>query len=249
MTIILRKFDIKYIGYSSFILIIGNNNTGKSTISKHILHYYNDIPVGMVITQFKNKHIYKYIPQIFIHENYDKKIIKNIIKKQKKNIDNDDYDNRSFLIIDQYLNQKDKYFNMLCTNYKNLSLLYILELTYIDNISNIIINNIDFLFILREELQLNRRKIYNLINYYLNIEFSVFCKLLDDYTHNYNFLVLSLNSKSNFIEDKLFWYKSDIIDNKYKSCCIEAWNYNNENLIKDYNINTNIKILNHQFFI
>ena len=252
MTIILRKFNLKYIGYSSFILILGISNTGKSIITKDILNYYNDIPIGIVISKSKKKDIYKYIPPIFIHEDYNKKIINNIINKPKK-YNNQEYDNRSFLILDQCLNNKilnkDKYFNLLCTTYNKLNLLYILELTFIDQINNILVNNIDYIFILREDLQLNRRKIYNKFYNFLNIEFTIFSKLLDDYTHSYNFLILYLKSKSIYIQDKLFWYKSSIIDDKYKICSIDAWNYNNQNLIEENNIDTNIKIYNHQLFL
>ena len=238
---------MKYIGYSSFIIILGISNTGKSVITKDILFHYKDIPIGTVITESKNKNIYKYIPPIFIHDKYNKKIIKNI--SNKHNEENIDYDNRSFLIIDQCLNEKilkkDNNLKKICTLYKELNLLYIIELNYIEHINKYFKNNIDYLFILKEDLQINRKKIYDIFQKYLNIEFTLFCKFLDDYTHNYHFLILYIKSKSSYIEDKLFWYKSCIYENNYNICCKEAWIYNNENLIKEHDIDINKKIFNH----
>ena len=174
MTIILRKFDLKYIGYSSFILILGISNTGKSTITKDILFHYNDIPIGIVMSESKNKYIYNYIPPIFIHEKYNKKNIKNIINKKELFFEeNLDYDNRSFLIIDQCLNEKilkkDKNLKKMCTMYKELNLLYIIELNYIEHITDYFKKNIDYIFILKEDLQINRKKIYDMFNYYLHL--------------------------------------------------------------------------------
>ena len=252
MTIILRKFDMNYIGYSSFILMLGISNTGKSTITKDILYYYKDIPIGAVISKSKNKNIYKYIPPIFIHDNYNQKFIKNIInKKQLLNNEYLNYDNRSFLIFDQCLNEKilkkDKNFKKISKSYEELNLLYIIELNYIEHITEYLKYKVDYFFILKENLQINRKNIYDIFKKYLDIEFSLFCKFLDDYTHNYHFLILYLKSNSKYIEDKLFWYKSDI-HNTFKICCDDAWNYNDENLIKEDYIDTNKKILNHQLF-
>ena len=60
MTIILRKFDMNYIGYSSFILILGISNTGKSTITKDILYYYKVVPDKSAVFKFINSKLTKY---------------------------------------------------------------------------------------------------------------------------------------------------------------------------------------------
>ena len=134
-----------------------------------------------------------------------------------------------------------------------LSCLVVLELDYIDNIfdygqdlkkksptKNINLkNSLEYLFILKENLYANRKKIYDnfLINLGFEIEFTLFCKLLDDYTEDYNFIVIYLKSESKNICDKIFWYRSDKHDN-LKICSDEAWNYNQENLIIEPNNKT-----------
>ena len=134
-----------------------------------------------------------------------------------------------------------------------LSCLVVLELDYIDNIfdygqdlkkkspkKNINLKkSLEYLFILKENLYANRKKIYDnfLINLGFEIEFTLFCKLLDDYTEDYNFIVIYLKSESKNICDKIFWYRSDKHDN-LKICSDEAWNYNQENLIIEPNNKT-----------
>ena len=65
---------------------------------------------------------------------------------------------------------------------------------------------------------------------------------MNDYTENYNFLILDLKSESKQIEDKLFWYKADDHTN-FKLCSKESWEYNDKNYIKELplkNIDRNI---------
>ena len=85
------------------------------------------------------------------------------------------------------------------------------------------------------DIELNRKHIYEQFKDYLTIEYSIFVKILNDYTNNYNLLVLDMKCKSICIEDKLYWYKANI-HNNFIICNEESWNYNNENYIKEPSI-------------
>lgn len=239
MSIILRKFNIKYISDSSLILIIGSNNSNKSYITKDLLYNHNTIPIGAVIS--KNKYGYEYIPPIFIHEEYNKKIIKNIIKNKIS----------SFLVFDNY-NGEELHPKKL----KNTLTVLTIDYYIYKNIS--LRNNIEYLFILREDLHINRKKIYDA---FLKMEFTLFCKLLDEYTDDNNVLVIHLKSDSSLIQDKFFWYgisktsqpykTSQKNDNPFKMCCEEAWKYNETHLIKTDNLDNldNNKLLFNRNFL
>jgi hypothetical protein len=280
MTIILRKFNKNNININSVILIIGEVNSGKSTLTKDILYMYKDIPCGIVICNKNNTNsinlsdhslnkkndLYNYIPPIFIHNCYDKHIVKDFIKRQyilSENYENNDnlynnnysdnnnnynnysdnnnnnnynnyYYNKSFIILDDCLYNrkyyKDKYLNILIESSKLYNYLCIIETQYLTKINDNLINNIDYLFILKDSLDVNRRRIYDQFKKILGIEYTVFTKILDDYTNNYNLLVLDLKYKSTCIEDKLYWYKAHI-HNNFRICNEESWNYNNNNYI------------------
>ena len=174
-----------YIDNSSLILIIGMNNSNKYYIIKDLLYNHKTIPIGVVISKDKSNK-YDYIPQIFIHEEYNKKIIKNLIKSEQTS--------ESFFIYDNYNGQKDKYLDKL---FQKSYSLRIFDMQYIARHSNShtptkLINNVEYLIILQEDLQINRMKIYEEFKDNLKIEFTLFCKFLDEYTDNNHALIIHL---------------------------------------------------------
>ena len=84
--------------------------------------------------------------------------------------------------------------------------------------------NIDYVFILRENIIQNREKIYkNFFGIFPN--FDMFVQVLDTCTENYECLVLDNTSKSNKIEDVVFWYKAKIRPEKsFRIGAPQFWN-------------------------
>ena len=241
MAIILRKFNYEYINNSSLIFIIGLKEFAKNIITKDLLYNNSEIESGLVISPSIGN--YDYIPSIFIYDKYDRKIIKKYIKKQfelNREYPKDIYNTRSFIILEDimYLHhwKKDKYLDTLFKSLSAINSLCIIQHEYMIDINDNLHKNIDYIFILKENLDKNRRKIYDTFNKELIIPYSLFCKLLDDYTQKYNFLILDIKSKSINIQDKLFWYNADN-HNDFKIFSIEAWNFSNENLIEEKNNN------------
>ena len=196
MSIILRKFNISYIQQNAYILIFGLKNSGKSTITRDIIFKNKDISNGIVISP--KDYLYDYVPPIFCYNFYDYKTIKKFIKKQKiikKNYIENDL--RSFFILDDTFqennnnNNKNEYFKYLCKKHSELNTLLIHECDNFDIFENIKINNVDYLCILHNRIDLSKMKIYNIIKKYINIDFTLFSKLMNDYTNNqyYHFLV------------------------------------------------------------
>ena len=68
--------------------------------------------------------------------------------------------------------------------------------------------NVDYVFILRENIMSNRKRIYE--NYAsMFATFEAFCSVLDSCTENYECLVIDNNSKSNQLKDQIFWYRAE----------------------------------------
>jgi hypothetical protein len=81
--------------------------------------------------------------------------------------------------------------------------------------------NIDYVFILREPYLNNRKRIYE--NYAgMFPTFESFCQVMDQCTENYECLVINNNSKSNKLDQQIFWYKGSA-HNNFKLGSKEFW--------------------------
>ena len=81
--------------------------------------------------------------------------------------------------------------------------------------------NVDYVFILRENIIQNREKLYKSF-FGIFPTFDMFNKVMDSCTENYECLVLDNTSKSNRIEDCVFWYKAKLHKN-FKVGAPEYW--------------------------
>ena len=220
----LRKFDMNKIGKGSVCVMIGKRNTGKSFLTKDLLYYKRDIPIGTVIsgTEGANQFYSKIVPPLFIHEEYSPEIISNSLKRQKivvskmreqeKSYGKSNIDPYAFIILDDCLYDnswtKDTNMRSLFMNGRHYKALLIITSQYSLGIPPNLRCNIDYVFILRENIVNNRKRLYD--NYAgMFPTFEVFCQVMDQCTENYECLVIDNTSKSNKIEDMVFWYKAD----------------------------------------
>jgi hypothetical protein len=81
--------------------------------------------------------------------------------------------------------------------------------------------NVDYVFILRENIIQNREKLYKSF-FGIFPNFDMFNKVMDACTENYECIVLDNTSKSNRIEDCVFWYKARMHKN-FKVGAPEYW--------------------------
>ena len=243
-SIILRKFNLNYLSNNPSIFIIGEANSGKSTISKDILHHFYDIPTGIVVSATnRQKPSFDCIPPIFVYDSYEKSVIKRFVKKRENIIFNSTLDSRAFIIFENCL-MKSKHIDKILKGHRVLNYIVIIESP------NPLSTNAqcDYLFLTKNDAYLNRRKIYEIFRDSLRIEYSLFEKLMNDYTSNYHFLVIDLKSNSPILEDRIYWYRAFLHPNA-RYCSKEAWEYNNSNYIVEPPIPKEISLQDHSFFI
>ena len=86
MSINLKKFNMNMITDDKVVVLIGKRETGKSFLVKDLLYHHKKLPVGTVIsgTEGANAFYSKIMPNIFIHGEFRKEIIQNVLKRQKK---------------------------------------------------------------------------------------------------------------------------------------------------------------------
>jgi hypothetical protein len=243
MTLDLKKFDMRNITFKynetkgPVVVLIGRRDTGKSFLVRDLLYYHQDIPIGTVIsgTEEGNGFYGKLVPKLFIHNEYNTAIIENILKRQrgvlkqiKKEMETfkkSTIDPRAFIILDDCLHDstwsRDKMMRLLFFNGRHWKLMLIITMQFPLGVPPSLRTNIDFVFILREPYISNRKRIYE--NYAgMFPTFESFCQVMDQCTENYECLVINNNSKSNKLQDQVFWYKADS-HNDFKLGSKEFW--------------------------
>ena len=230
MNLELKRFDMKNITFKPneakgpVIVLIGRRDTGKSFLVRDLLYYHQDIPIGTVIsgTEEGNGFYGKMVPKLFIHNEYNTAIIENILKRQKgvlKQIKREietfrrsTIDPRTFVILDDCLYDntwaRDKMMRLLFLNGRHWKVMLLITMQYPLGIPPTLRTNIDYVFILREPYIANRKRIYE--NYAgMFPTFESFSQVMDQCTENFECLVINNNSKSNKLQDQVFWYKAD----------------------------------------
>jgi hypothetical protein len=251
MKLELKKFDITTISDDKVVVMIGKRNTGKSFLIQDLLFYNNSFQVGTVIsgTEAANGFYGKMIPKMFIHNEYKKSIIDNVVKRQNHVINNKNeedvkygtskIDPRAFLILDDCLYDsswtKETNIRALFMNGRHLKMFFIISMQYPLGIPPNLRTNIDYIFILRENIVANRKRIYdNYAGMFQNFE--IFCQVMDQCTENFECLVIDNTTKSNRLEDNVFWYKATEHPS-FKICNQQFWEMSKNMKSDDNEIN------------
>lgn len=248
MSLSLAKFKMSNIVFDNVntkgpvVVFIGRRDTGKSVLVRDLLYYHQNIPIGTIIsgTESGNGFYSSIVPKLFIHEKYDSSIIDKVmtrqrslirqIKKDKEMSRVNVEDPRTFVILDDCLYDdrwtRDVLMRELFMNGRHWKVMLIICMQYPMGLPPNLRTNIDYVFILRENVMSNRKRIY--INYASMFPtFESFCSILDSCTENYECLVIDNNSKSNRLQDQIFWYKAEK-RNDFKLCDKKYWDLSNE---------------------
>jgi len=224
---------------SPMIVVIGKKDTGKSFLVRDILfNTQNCFPIGTVIsgTEVANEFFQHMVPSKLIHDKYNPSIVMNVIKRQlgvktarneekKRSGGNSATDPRAFLILDDCLYDaswiKEESTRYIFMNGRHIDVMTIITMQYPLGITPNLRTNVDFVFILRESIVNNRRRIYD--NYAgMFPTFEMFCQFMDQCTENFECLVICNGVQSNKLEDQVFWYKASDHPN-FHLCADSLW--------------------------
>lgn len=213
-----KKFDIKRITRDTRCIFIGKSGSGKTVLLTDVMYHHRDIPSGVCITatQDGREDFAKIIPEMYIFSEYDKNIIQSIIDKQEKSIEINGKGNTpsSFIIMDDCLYddgnwRRDPQMKWIFFNSRHDKIFFLLTMQYPLGLPSNFRTNIDFTFILRENNLLNRERIFkNFAGMFPT--FPIFCHVMDNCTENYECLVIDNRTKSNKMEDQVYWYKAEL---------------------------------------
>jgi len=217
MNIQLKKFNPATIADDKVCVFIGKRGTGKSTLVTDILYHKKHIPAGVVMsaTEEGNHHYKSFVPDLFIYSDYDGEAIDRVLQRQKQIISQNKTSN-AFILLDDCMYDK-KFMKDTCIrqcfmNGRHWKIFFMLTMQYCMDLTPDLRANVDYVFILRENIVQNREKLYkSFFGVFPNL--AMFSQVMDACTENYECLVLDNTSKSNKIQDCVFWYKAKIRKN------------------------------------
>lgn len=249
MSLKLKKFDMNSIAADSVVVFVGKRQTGKSYLVRDLLYHHKNIPVGTVVsgTEGANAFFSTIIPSVFIHSEISPVLVNNVLKRQRLVINSikrefeswgtSKTDPRAFLVLDDCLYDrswiKDKGIRCLFMNGRHYKMLFIITMQYALGIPPNLRTNIDYVFLLRENIYQNRKRIYEA---YAGMfpSYDMFNQVMDQCTENYECLVIHNNAKSNKLEDQVFWYKAGPCPD-FKIGAPQFWQYHNDKFNSNYN--------------
>lgn len=222
MALRLKKFDMKRLRYDSVVVLLGKRNTGKSFLVRDILYHHRNIPLGTIVSPSEeaNQFFTPIVPNFFIHDEFTSGLVDRVVKRQKKATKawqkDKSLDPRSFLVFDDCMFDNswkgDKNVRLLFMNGRHYKMLFLITMQFPLGIPPVLRTNVDFVFILRDNLYSNRKRIYeHWAGMFPN--FKTFCSVLEQCTENYECLVIDNTVKSNKIEDIVYWYKASSHEN------------------------------------
>ena len=245
MNIQIKKFDPTSIDPCRICVFIGRRGTGKSQLVTDILYHQRKIPMGVVMsgTEESNEHYKEFVPDSFIYGQYEPPVIEKIITHQQSVIkkcktveEKENVNNSVFMLLDDCMFDnkwtRDKNMRCIFMNGRHYRIFFMLTLQYCMDLPPSLRGQIDYVFILRENIIQNREKLYK---HFFGIfpTFDAFNEVLTQCTENYECLVLNNRSTSNKIEDVVFWYKAKV-GRKFKMGSPSLWEHHKRNYNKNH---------------
>jgi len=258
--ILVSQIKVEHIGDGEYygIELDGNNRfvlgnfivTHNSWLVRDIFYHHKNIPVGLIFsgTEEANPFFGDFVPDSFIHSEYDPDLIQMMLTKQSQKVkkarsegvpDGLTPSNRAFIVLDDMLHdattwKKEKTIKSIFFNGRHYNIFFILTLQYPLGIPPALRSNIDYVFIFNEPSIKNRKTIYD--DYAGMVPtFEHFCNILDSCTQDHECLVIKTSGHSNDLRDQIFWYKASSHDS-FRVGHPKIWKYHDTHYNKKYDV-------------
>lgn len=240
----IKKFDPTTIALDSTICLLGKRRTGKTVCLRALMHQFRDVPRGIVMSGTEHVNQFfggpqGFIPDSYIYQEYDPKILERVFKKQSGRIRRHGgvkcLDNTFFLVMDDLLSdskswKNDRQIRELLMNGRHCNVLSFLTMQYPLGIPPDLRTNIDYVFIFRETIRANRKRLWENFGGVVP-SFEMFNTLMDACTADFHCLVINNNSASNSLEDILFYWKAPIDLPKFRVGSHSYWRFHDERFV------------------
>jgi hypothetical protein len=229
MEVTLKRFDPRKIDDVSTCIFIGRRRSGKSTLVTDILYHKRHLPLGVIMsgTEEGNHHYKKFIPDLFIHGDFNKEAIERIIDRQKNMLQKNPKVSPVFLLLDDLMFDRT-YMRQTCIrqlffNGRHWKILFMVTMQDCLGLDSTLRGQGDYIFVLKTDASLNNlKRLYDHFFGGVVGTFKMFKKLYDSCTENYECLVIDNTSISNKLEDRIFYYKA-AIRSDFRIGCPAMW--------------------------
>ena len=214
MKLKVKKYDPTAVKPHRISLVVGKRGSGKSRLLVDLLYHMPpvDFVIGMAPTEETIETFREFIPESCIFHNFNQNKLEQMIALQRELIRKKI--TRSFLLIlDDCLYEKSVLkstaMRELFLNGRHLHISMIICAQYVMDLSPDLRTNVDYIFAMRENIIANRAKLHKFF-YGMFEKYDDFAKTMDATTANFGSMVLDNTSKSNEIEDCVYWYRARI---------------------------------------
>jgi hypothetical protein len=220
--LILKRFPVDLMKTDTFVVLLARRGSGKSSLEEDLARHLNGrvnkfIAFGGslgAVRQFR-----QYVPELYIYERWDPAVMQKVIDTQTELKEAKDASPAAkqdiavaVLIDDISFNRSmlnSEIMRNIAMNGRHVELMVILALHYVVDLPPPIRSQIDYLFILQEPSRSIRDKIYKLLGGACE-SFSMFNEIMMAATNNFGALVMDFKSRSNNIQESMFWHRGRV---------------------------------------
>ena len=219
----LKRFNMKNMVEHTTIAMIAKRGSGKSWLVREIMYNKRKIPSAIVVSQTEKLNCFygDHIPDLYIYNKFDTKILNKIYSRQGRLADKNklkrkegkkEIDDRVLLIMDDCMSSKGSWIKddnilELFFNGRHHHISFILTMQFSLGIPPELRSNFDYIFLLGEDFMSNKKRLYD---HYAGMfpNFEMFSQVFNNVTDNFGCMVIDNRTKSKKIEDKVFWYRA-----------------------------------------
>ena len=225
----IREFDDSTIAEDATILIVGKRHTGKTTLTRAIMHCVKDkldLCMGMNPTEMGNHNLEFFMPKSLIYHEFNDEKLKHLLEWQKRSTANNKA-MRIGLVMDDCMAEttgtgakKKKVMGSsdIIKVFKlgrHLKLFYINCMQYIKDAPPEIRGNVDLLFAFGTTSGNEREKLWK--EYFAMFSnYKHFCQVFEACTQQYECLVLDTRKAAKSPMDSVFYYKAKVIQEPFR---------------------------------
>lgn len=215
----IRKWDPTTIAPDAIILLLGKRGTGKSTLMKDLMYNVRhklDMAIAMSPTEETTEALGSFMCPTMIYNDFRPDKVEQLMSIQRQQWRRG-RGSRVGLIMDDCMYDKSifrgeqgKQFRSLFMNGRHRRVFFLNAMQYCMDLGPDLRSQVDYVFQLRDNIQSSRKKTWEQFFGFFPT-FEQFSKTMSVCTENYECLVYdSKASKSNKIEESIFWYKAEV---------------------------------------
>jgi hypothetical protein len=161
----LKKFNPATMPDNATCVFLGRRRTGKSTLVTDILWYKKHLPAGVVMsaTEDGNGHFRQFVPDLFIYNDFSRDAAEKLLERQKRLKAAGKYSPVFFLMDDCMYDKtrmKEPIIREIFMNGRHYNIFFLFTAQYAMDVPPAIRGNIDYVFVLRENIRKNRENLY-----------------------------------------------------------------------------------------